>query len=224
MVLMSPSGAAEKLAAELGAAGLSGSITNLDDLQAMVDLALSRYGRIDGVVLNTGLAPGSIRDDGSARGSGAGYDPANSADPTEITDDEWQQGFDMMFLVATRLIRLVLPELRRGSGGSIVAISTFSAPEPRLEYPVASCIRAGLSALIKLYADRFAREGIRINAVMPGFIDNWNQPDEVIASIPMARLGRIDEIAQSVEFLLSPRSGYITGQSLLVDGGINRSI
>ncbi len=223
LVLLSPSGAAERLADELGATGMTGSITAAGDLRRMVNLALETYGRVDGLLLNTGLAPGSIRSDGSAHSTASAYDPEDATDPTAITDEDWQAGFEMMFMSAVRMVREVVPVFREQGKGSVVMISTFTAPEPRLSYPVASCARAALAALVKLYADRFGREGIRFNSVLPGFIENWDQPEEVISSIPLARLGHLDEIAETVRFLLSDRAGYITGQSILVDGGVNRA-
>lgn len=190
----------------------------------MTAVAQEHYGRIDGAVVNTGILPSSLRDDGSARASGPGYNPEDKTELTEISDADWLAGFEMMFLSVARLAREVAPVFRAQGKGAVVAISTFSAPEPRLAYPVASCMRAGLGALIKLYADRYGREGIRFNSVLPGFIENWDQHDDVMAAIPLARLGALDEVAQTVRFLLSDEAGYITGQSLLVDGGINRRI
>jgi NAD(P)-dependent dehydrogenase (short-subunit alcohol dehydrogenase family) len=223
LVLLSPSGSAARLAEELGQTGMRGSITNPDDLARMADLALDRHGRIDAVVANTGILPSSIRSDGSATGSGSAYDPTNNASLSDINDAEWRDGFEMMFLSVARLLRLTVPVFQRQGGGAVVAISTFTAPEPRIDYPVASCIRASLTALIKLHADRYGRDGIRINGVMPGYIENWDQPASVVGSIPMSRLGALSEVAETVAFLLSEKAGYITGQNILVDGGVNRS-
>lgn len=223
LVLLSPSGAAEALARELGVVGLTGSMSKVDDLRRMVASALDNFGRIDGAVINTGILPSSLRADGSSRSAGPAYDPDDQTDLVDIDDVEWLAGYDMMFLSVVRLVRELIPVYRRQGKGVVVAISTFSAPEPRLAYPVSSCVRAGLGALIKLLADRHAREGIRFNCVQPGFLDNWELSHDVIKAIPMARAGRTDEIAETVKFLLSNASGYITGQSILVDGGINRS-
>lgn len=224
LVLLSPSGSAETLAQELGVIGMTGSITVPADLAAFVDLAQRSYGRIDGAVVNTGIVPSSLRVDGTAHASGSAYDPTDMTQVAEIDDADWQQGFEMMFLGVTRLVREMLPVLRDGGGGSVVAISTFTAPEPRVAYPVASCMRAALGALVKLYADRYARDAIRFNAILPGFIDNWDQPQDVIDAIPIARLGTVDEVAGTVRFLMSRDAGYITGQSILVDGGVNRAV
>jgi NAD(P)-dependent dehydrogenase (short-subunit alcohol dehydrogenase family) len=113
--------------------------------------------------------------------------------------------------------------LRQG-GGAIVNISTFAALEPRLNYPVSSSMRLALAGFTKVYADRYARCGIRMNNVLPGFMENCVLQDTVMRAVPMLRLGRFDEVGKTVAFLLSPDAGYITGQNLLVDGGANRHI
>lgn len=224
LVLSSPSGAAAELAKDLGGLGLRGSVTERADLRAMVEAAMDAFGRIDGAVLNTGILSSSLRGDGSAHATPQGYAPDDDTELSDIDDAAWREGFDMMFLSMTHLMAETLPVFRAQGDGSIVAISTFSAPEPRLAYPVASCIRAALAAYLKLCADRYGRDGLRFNAVLPGFIENWEQPESVVKGIPMGRLGALDEVAETVRFLLSDRAGYITGQSILVDGGINRGL
>jgi len=77
---------------------------------------------------------------------------------------------------------------------------------------------------MKLYSDKYARDNIRMNNIMPGFIDNWNWTADMINSIPLGRAGTLNEVAKSVAFLLSTDSSYITGQDILVDGGINRGV
>lgn len=222
--LFSRSDAALELASELGGIGLAGSMTDPSDLEALVASTKDRFGRLDAVVLNTGHAPRSANAGGTAEAEPSSYAPDDPTEPTEITDEEWLAGFDMMFLSVVRLLRLTVPLMQETGGGSVTVISTFSAPEPRMTYPVSSVVRASVSALIKLNADRYGREGIRINAVLPGFLENWDQPENVLQSIPMARRGTLDEIADTVAFLASPAAGYITGQSILVDGGVNRAI
>ena len=111
VALMSPSGKAEALAKELGGLGLTGSVTEEANLEALVDATLERYGRIDGVVNSTGHpASGEILD---------------------LTDEQWHEALDLVVLNVVRIAQLVTPAmLRQGGGGAMVNISTFSAFEP----------------------------------------------------------------------------------------------
>jgi NAD(P)-dependent dehydrogenase (short-subunit alcohol dehydrogenase family) len=221
-VLMSPSDQSERLAKEIGGIGMKGSVTEVADLERLVDTAIKLHGRIDAVVNNTGnlarIKPGTTLASGNA------YDPHLDSELIDIEDKEWHDSLDFYFLNVVRMLRLVTPVMRKSGGGAIVNISSLAALEPRLTYPLSSPIRAATLAFTKTYADRYAREGIRINNVLPGFMDNREFTKPVLESIPMARRGRMEELAQTVYFLLSPGAGYVTGQSILVDGGSNRRV
>ena len=203
VALMSISGKAEALAKELGGLGLTGSVTEEADLKTLVGETLERYGRIDGVVNSTGH-------------------PA-SGEILELTDEQWHQALDLVVLNVVRIARLVTPAMRR-QGGAIVNISTFSAFEPSPTFPLSSSLRAALAGFAKLYADRYAPEGVRMNNVLPGYIESFEIDDETRESIPMRRRGSLAEIARTAAFLLSEDAGYITGQNLRVDGGLTRSV
>jgi NAD(P)-dependent dehydrogenase (short-subunit alcohol dehydrogenase family) len=205
VAILSSSGKGEALGKALGGIGITGSNQSNDDVQRVVDAAMATFGRIDVLVNSAGHGP--------------------RAPVAEITDEGWHQGFDIYFLSAIRPIRAVTPILlAQGTGGAIVNITTFATFEPDPAFPTSAVARAGLSAFTKLYADQHAAKGIRINNVLPGFIDSLPEKPEWRARIPMGRYGRVDEIAATVSFLVSDGAGYITGQNLRVDGGITRSV
>ncbi|WP_186056097.1 SDR family oxidoreductase [Burkholderia gladioli] len=204
VALMSPSGSAVELAAELGGFGIAGSVTEDADIGRFVDETLARYGRIDAVVNNTGHPP--------------------KGDLLAIGDEQWHLGLDLVVLNVARVLRRVTSVFEKQGGGAVVNISSFAADAPEQAMPVSSALRAALSAFTKLYADRYASAGIRINSVLPGFIDSWPETPEVVARIPAGRFGKTEEIAKTVVFLLSNGAGYITGQNLRVDGGIVRAL
>ncbi|WP_186065813.1 SDR family oxidoreductase [Burkholderia gladioli] len=204
VALMSPSGSAVELAAELGGFGIAGSVTEDADIGRFVDETLARYGRIDAVVNNTGHPP--------------------KGDLLAIGDEQWHLGLDLVVLNVARVLRRVTSVFEKQGGGAVVNISSFAADAPEQAMPVSSALRAALSAFTKLYADRYASAGIRINSVLPGFIDSWPETPEIVARIPAGRFGKTEEIAKTVAFLLSDGAGYITGQNLRVDGGIVRAL
>jgi NAD(P)-dependent dehydrogenase (short-subunit alcohol dehydrogenase family) len=122
------------------------------------------------------------------------------------------------------MLRLVTDVMRSQGGGAIVTVSSMAALEPRLTYPLSSPIRTATLAFMRMYADRYARDGIRLNSVLPGFMENREFTPEVINAIPMSRRGRLQEVAQTVRFLLSEEAGYVTAQNIFVDGGISRRL
>jgi NAD(P)-dependent dehydrogenase (short-subunit alcohol dehydrogenase family) len=215
--LMSTSGAAETLAAELGGFALQGSVTATADLAALVELALEKTGRVDAVVNNTGHGAGS-----SSVTQASTYDPDGNFHLLDITDEEWHHGLELYLLNVVRMARLVTPVMQRQGGGAIVNISSLGTVEPRPEYPL-STLRLALHGFTKLYADRHGRDGIRMNNVLPGFVENWPVADAVQHGTPIGRTVKLTEIADTVAFLLSDSAGAITGQNILVDGGLVRA-
>jgi NAD(P)-dependent dehydrogenase (short-subunit alcohol dehydrogenase family) len=215
---MSRSMDATNLAAELDGTGMQGSVTSQDDLGNLVQLALERHGRIDGIVNNTGRDPESLEV------SGPPYDPDLDRSLTAITDEAWLHGTELYFLNVVRMARAVTPVLQRQGGGAIVNISTFAALEPRLIFPVSGTMRMALAAYTKLYADRYGRDGIRMNNVLPGFVDNLPLSEANRRTIPLGRATRMSEVVGTVAFLISPEGAAVTGQNMLVDGGVNRGL
>ncbi|MGI9412907.1 MAG: SDR family oxidoreductase [Hyphomicrobiales bacterium] len=204
VAILSSSGKGEALANELGGIGVTGSNQSNDDLQRLVDQTVERWGRVD-VLVNS-----------------AGHGPRGPV--LELTDEDWHQGMEVYFLSAVRPIRLVTPIMQKQKSGVIVNISTFAAFEPDPVFPTSGVFRAGLAAYAKLFADEYAADNIRMNNVLPGFIDSLPEKDEFRERIPMGRYGKNDEIAATIAFLASDGGGYITGQNIRVDGGITRSV
>ena len=204
IAVLSSSGKGEALANELGGVGITGSNRSNEDLQRLVDLAMERWGRIDVLVNSAGHGPrGPIMD---------------------ITDEDWHIGMEVYFLSAVRPTRLVTPIMQQQKSGSIVNISTFAAFEPDPTFPTSGVFRAGLAAWAKLFSDRYASENIRMNNVLPGFIDSLPERQEFKDRIPMDRYGSVDEVSATISFLASKGAGYITGQNIRVDGGITRAV
>lgn len=199
LALMSPSGSAENLARELGGVGVKGSTDNPASLEELVSKTMEAYGRVDAVVNHTGGPP--------------------KGELLDMTDEDWVTGLDLIILSVVRMCRLVTPIMEKQGGGSIVNITAMFAIEPDLRYPMSSTLRAGLSSFTKLYSDRYAKANIRMNSVLPGYIDSLSFPEGTEGENPMGRIGSVDEIAKTVSFLLSDGAGFITGQNLPVDGG-----
>lgn len=204
VAILSSSGRGEALAQKLGGIGVTGSNRSNDDLKRLVDAALEKWGRIDAAVNSAGHGP--------------------RAPVLEISDEDWHLGMETYLLNAVRVARLVTPAMQAQKSGSIVNISTYAAFEPEALFPTSGVFRAGLAAFTKLYADKYAAENIRMNNVLPGFIDSLPETGERRERIPMGRYGRVKEVSELIAFLASEKSSYITGQNIRVDGGITRSV
>ena len=199
-----PSGKGEALAKELGGVGVTGSNQSNEDIKRLVELTANKWGSIDVLVNSAGHGP--------------------RAPLLDLSDDDWHQGLEVYFLNVVRPTRLVTPLMQEQKSGVIINISTFAAFEPDPVFPTSGIFRAGLAAYTKLFADKYAAENIRMNNVLPGFIDSLPEKAEFRERIPMNRYGKTDEIAAVIAFLASDGAGYITGQNIRVDGGITRSV
>lgn len=204
VAILSSSGKGEALAAELGGLGVTGSNRSPEDLARLVDATLQKWGRVDAVV------------------NSAGHGPKGPL--LEISDDDWHLGMEFYLLNVVRIARLVAPVMKQQKSGAIVNISTYATFEPEALFPTSGVFRAGLAAFTKVFADEYAEHNVRMNNVLPGFIDSLPEKEDRRARIPMGRYGTAEEVADLIAFLASDASSYITGQNIRIDGGITRSV
>ncbi|CAB3717353.1 3-oxoacyl-[acyl-carrier-protein] reductase FabG [Achromobacter denitrificans] len=204
VAILSSSGKGEALAGELGGLGVTGSNRSPEDLSRLVDATMQKWGRVDAVVNSAGHGPkGPLLD---------------------ISDEDWHLGMEFYLLNVVRIARLVAPIMKRQKAGAIVNISTYATFEPEALFPTSGVFRAGLAAFTKVFADEYAEHNVRMNNVLPGFIDSLPEKEDRRVRIPMGRYGTAEEVADLIAFLASDASSYITGQNIRIDGGITRSV
>ena len=204
VAILSSSGKGEALAKELGGVGVTGSNRSVSDLQKLVDLAMQTWGRVD-VLVNS-----------------AAHGPKGPV--MEISDEDWHEGMEVYLLNVIRPTRLVTPIMQAQGGGSIINISTFAAFEPDPLFPTSGIFRAGLASFAKLFADKYASDGLRMNNVLPGFIDSLPETEDRRARIPTGRYGKVREVSSLIAYLASEDAAYITGQNFRVDGGLTHAV
>jgi len=204
VAILSSSGKGEELAKQLGGIGVTGSNQSNDDLRRLVDLATATWGRIDVLVNSAGHGP--------------------RAPILDITDEDWHKGMEVYLLNVVRPTRLVTPVMQQQKSGVIINISTAWAFEPSAMFPTSGVFRAGLAVFTKIFVDTYAGDNIRMNNVLPGWIDSLPGTEARRDSVPMKRYGTMEEIAATVAFLASDGAGYITGQNIRVDGGVTRAV
>lgn len=204
VAVLSSSGKGEALARELGGFGVTGSNQSNDDMKRLVDQAMAQWGRIDVLVNSAGHGP--------------------RAPILEISDEQWHQGLDVYFLNVVRATRLVAPIMLQQKAGAIINISTAWAFEPSAMFPTSAVARAGLATYTKIFADQYAADNVRMNNVLPGWIDSLPATEQRRDAVPMKRYGTSAEIAATIAFLASDGAAYITGQNIRVDGGLTRAV
>jgi NAD(P)-dependent dehydrogenase (short-subunit alcohol dehydrogenase family) len=194
-------------------AAVAADVSVAAELERFVQVALDRWGRIDGVVNN------------------AGRSSANGIEST--SDEEWQADFDLKVMAAIRLIRLALPYLRASERASVVNVLNIGSKAPGANSLPTSASRAAGLAITKSLSKELAPSGVRVNALLIGLVESgqWrrraeasSQPLDALyqtmaSGIPLGRVGRSEEFADVAAFLLSPRSSYVTGSAINIDGG-----
>lgn len=195
-------------------------VSNAADLQRWFDETIARFGQVDILVTNTGGPP--------------------AAPFMKLTEEQWQDGIDSTLMNVVRLCRLAIPDMQKRGWGRILHLTSFVAKQPVELLTVSSTLRAGISGLTKTMADQVARDGITVNAILPGHFLTGRQthlaelraeeqgitPEEYLEKaqtiIPMGRFGRPEELGAVAAFLCSERASYVTGVSLQIDGGLYR--
>lgn len=200
----------EKTADELGAHAFATDLSKPGASAALVSQVISRLGQLDVLVVNTGGPP-----------------PSNFAD---IDDEGWRSGFEALLMSCIGGIRASLPGMRARQWGRIIVVTSVAAREPIANLVLSSGLRAGLHGLVNALSKEVARDGITVNALMPGYTlterltDVGTNLGQVAQQIPAGRIGRPEEFAAAAAFISSERAGYITGQAIACDGGLLRSI
>ena len=202
----------EREADRIGALAVRGDVTLPQDLERAVAMTLEAFGGLDILVWNSGGPP-----------AGTGID---------VTPDSLEQAVELMLTPAVRLVGLCLPHLERSDGGRILAITSLAAKEPTAHLALSNALRPAVTGWLKTLAGELGPRGITVNCVAPGRIATprleYLYPDgpseEQLADIPLRRLGEPREFGDVVCFLASERARYVNGQTVVVDGGLERAL
>jgi 3-oxoacyl-[acyl-carrier protein] reductase len=213
----------KRAAAEIGAVGCSAAdLSKADDVKRVVSDAIAALGGLDILVTN------------------AGGPPTGPFEKT--TDADWSLAYHLNLMSAVRLIQDSLPALKASGRGRIVNLTGYGVKEPMTDLVVSDSVRAGVTVMAKTIASDLAPFGITVNNIAPGPIMTDRLTDILAArakhsgiapeeqfkrlskTVPVQRMGRPEEIGDLCAYLCSLQAGYLTGQSIVVDGGINRAI
>lgn len=192
------------LAKSINALATLGDVAQDSDLKKLVDHTIKEYKTIDVVISNTGHPP--------------------KGELLDLTDEQWITGLELCLLNVVRIARYAVPFMQIQGSGNFVNISSFGAVEPNLGFPISSAMRSALSSFTKQFSMQYALDHIRMNSVLPGYVDTYPLSELGKTDIPMKRQAKPEEIANTVYFLASEESSYINGQNILVDGGLVKSL
>lgn len=191
-----------------GATALQCDLSKPGQASNAVNKVLEHAGRIDVLVMNTG---------GPQKGS---FD--------NITISQWQNDFQNLWLSLVESVNTALPSMKKNSYGRILFVTSLAAKEPLSGLTTSNGLRAGISGLAKSLANEVAINGITVNCLLPGYTDTDRlrelklSEEKIKMMVPAGRLGDPSELADLAAFLASPKAGYITGQSIAIDGGALR--
>jgi len=202
----------EREADRIGALAVRGDVTIPKDLERAVETTVAAFGGLDILVWNSGGPP-----------------PGGGAD---VTPESLEAALELLFIPAVRLVQLCLPYIEHSDGGRILAITSIAAKEPVNHLALSNALRPGLTGWLKSLSRDLGPQGITVNCVAPGNIATARldqlYPDGPtaadLAGIPLGRWGDPREFGDVVCFLASERARYVTGQTVLVDGGLQRSL
>ena len=204
VAIMSSSGKGEKLANKLNGIGYTGSNLDTNDIKKFIKKVINKWGRIDVLVNSAGHGP--------------------KGEILKIKDEDWFKALEIYFLNVVRAIRIITPIMIKQKNGSIINISTYAIFEPEKSFPTSGVFRASLASFTKIYSDEYAKYNIRVNNILPGFINSLEPKKEFIKRVPLKRIGKVEEVSALIELLASDRGSYITGQNIRIDGGLTRSV